>query len=68
MGQINLIHDESWRAARLVVNHFEARLEDAELTESFHVIRGIMAEAMKRFLERHERELHRLAKKENERS
>ncbi|MFO0936211.1 MAG: hypothetical protein U0798_06825 [Gemmataceae bacterium] len=64
MGQINLIHDESWRAARLVVNHFEARLEDDELTESFHVVREIVVEAMRRFLERHEREMHRLAKKE----
>ena len=45
MGKINLLHDESYRAARLVVRHFEARLDDAEI------------------LERHERELHRMAKK-----
>ena len=63
MGEINLIHDESWRAARLVVNHFESRLDDAEIVESFHVVREIVAVTLQRFLERRERELHRLAKK-----
>jgi len=33
MGQVNWIHDESYRAAQLVVRHFEARLDDAEILE-----------------------------------
>ena len=61
MGQINLIHDESWRAARLVVNHFEP-LGDAELVEAFHTIRGIIAESIRRSFERSERERQRLGK------
>ena len=63
MGRVNLIHDESWRAAKLVVNHFESRLDDAELLEAFHAVRKLIAECLRRSLERHERELHRLAKK-----
>ena len=62
MGQINLIHDESWRAARLVVNHFEKKFDDAELVEAFHAIREIIAESLRRTLEIRDRELHRLAK------
>ena len=61
MGQINLIHNESWRAARLVVNHFEP-LGDAELVEAFHAVREVIAEALRRTLERRERELQRLGK------
>jgi hypothetical protein len=60
MGQINLIHDESWRAARLVVNHFHSRLEDGEVPEAFHVVREIVAETLRRLLERTNREAHRL--------
>lgn len=63
MGHINLIHDESWRAARLVVNHFHTRLEDDELPASFLVVCEIVAEAMRRFHKRHNRELKRLVKK-----
>ncbi len=63
MGQVNLIHDESWRAAKLVVNHFASRLDDAELLEAFHAVRTLIAECLRRSLEQRERELHRLAKK-----
>ena len=63
MGQVNLIHDESWRAAKLVVNHFESRLDDAELLEAFLAVRKLIAECLRRSLEHRERELHRLAKK-----
>lgn len=62
MGQINLIHDESWRAAKLVVNHFESRLDDAELLEAFHAVREMIAECLRRTIERRERELRRLTK------
>lgn len=62
MAVDTLLHDESWRAARLVVKHFESRLDDAELVESFHLVREIVALAIRRFHERHERELNRLAK------
>ena len=61
MGQINLIHDESWRAARLVVNHLGKNLDDAELLDVFHAVREMIAESLRRILERRERELHRLA-------
>ena len=60
MGQVNWIHDESWRAAKLVVNHFETRLDDAELLEAFHAVRDVIAECLRRTLERRERELRRL--------
>ena len=63
MGQVNLIHDESWRAARLVVNHLGKHLDDAELLEAFHAVREMIAESLRRTLEHRERELHRLAKK-----
>ena len=62
MGQVNLIHDESWRAAKLVVNHFEARLDDAELLDAFHAIQQLIAECLQRTLERRQRELQRLIK------
>ena len=62
MGQVNLIHDESWQAAKLVVNHFETRFDDAELLEAFHAVREMIAECLRRTLERRERELRRLAK------
>ena len=62
MGRINLIHDESWRAAKLVVNHFETRLDDAELMEAFHAVREVIAESLRRTLELRERELRRLTK------
>lgn len=62
MGQVNLIHDESWRAARLVVNHFETRLDDAELLEAFRAVQEVITESLRRTLERRERELRRLAK------
>ena len=62
MGQINLIHDESWRAARLVVNHLGKHFDDAELLEAFHAVRETIAESLRRTLERRERELDRLAK------
>ena len=63
MGKTTRLYDESYRAARLVVRHFEARLDDAEILESSHIVREIVAFTLQRFLERHERELHRLAKK-----
>ena len=63
MGQVNLIHDESWRAAKLVVNHFESRLDDAELLVAFHAVRELIADCLRRSHEHRERELHRLAKK-----
>lgn len=62
MSAKTLLHDESWRASRLIVKHFESRLDDAELVESFHLVRGLIAKALERFLERHEREMDRLAK------
>ena len=62
VGQVNVIHDESWRAAKLVVNHFESRLDDAELLEAFHAVREMVAECLRRTLERSERELRRLTK------
>lgn len=63
MGRVRLLHDESWRAARLVVRHFASRLDDAELVESFHAVRVIVAASLERFLERQERERQRLVKK-----
>jgi len=63
MGQIHWIHDESWRAARLVATRFEKKFDDAELMEAFHAIREIIAESLRRTLESRDRELHRLAKK-----
>ena len=63
MGQIRMIHDESWRAARLVVNHFETRLDDEELVESLHVVREIIAEALRQCFESRDQELRRLWKK-----
>ena len=62
MGRVNLIHDESWRAAKLVVNHFESRLDDAELLDAFHAVREMIAECLRRTIERRERELRRLTK------
>lgn len=63
MGKIRLLHDESWRAARLVVRHFASRLDEAELVESFHAVRVIVAASLERFLEQHEREQQSLVKK-----
>ena len=63
MGQVNWIHDESWRAAKLVVNHFESRFDDDELLEAFHAVREVIAECLRRTLERRERELRRLTEK-----
>lgn len=60
MGQIRLISDESWWAARLVTKRFESRFDDAELVEAVHVVREIVAEALRRFHERIRREEHRL--------
>jgi hypothetical protein len=60
MGQINLICDESWRAARLVAKRLESHLDDAELVEAVHVVRAIVAESMRRLLERTRREDQRL--------
>lgn len=60
MGQINLICDESWRAPRLVAKRLESRLDDAELVEVVHVVRAIVAESMRRLLERTHREESRL--------
>ena len=62
VGQVNWIHDESWRAAKLVVNQFETRLDDAERLEAFHAVRDVIAECLRRTLERRDRELRRLAK------
>lgn len=62
MGQVHLIHDESWRIAKLVVNRFESRLDDAELLEAFHAVREMIATGLRRTLERRERELARLIK------
>lgn len=63
MGKIRSIHDESWRAARLVVNRFAAKLDDEELIASFHAVREIIAESMRRSFERREQEQQRLGKK-----
>ena len=62
MGMLNLVHEESWRTAKLVVNHFEVRLDDEEIVVAFHAVREIIAESLRRCLERHDRELTRLAK------
>ena len=60
MGRVNLIHDEAWRAARLVVSHFHPRLDDAELVEAFHRVREVIADAMRRLHERSVREASRI--------
>jgi len=62
MGMLNLVHEESWRTAQLVVNHFEVRLDDEEIVVAFHAVREIIADSLRRCLERHERELTRLVK------
>ena len=63
MGKVSLIHDESWRAARLVVNHFEKHVDDVELLEAFHTVRLLIAESLRRCLDRSVRERQRLASK-----
>ena len=63
MGKVSLIHDESWRAARLVVNHFEKHVDDEELLEAFHAVRLLIAESLRRCLDRSLRERQRLASK-----
>ena len=63
MGKISSIHDESWRAARLVVNRFAPELDDEQLIASFHAVREIIAESIRRSFERSEREQQRLGKK-----
>ena len=62
MGSTYLLHDESWRAARLVVKEFASRLDEEELVPAFHLVRELIAGAMERYLERHLRDCHRLAK------
>jgi hypothetical protein len=63
MGATQFIHDESWRAARLVVRHFAPRLDDAELLDAFSVVREIIAESLQRFPKRCEREHQRIGSK-----
>jgi hypothetical protein len=65
MGQIQIIHDESWRAARLVVKRFETRLDDAELMEAFSAVKDLVAESIRRAFERRGLELRWLAKNPN---
>jgi len=60
MGIVNLIHDESWRAARLVVGRFRDELDDEEIVAQFEAFRAIVADAMRRLIERRNRELQRL--------
>ncbi len=60
MGQANLVNDEAWRAARQVVRHFHARLDDDELVEAFHAVRAILAAALTRALDRRDRERRRV--------
>jgi hypothetical protein len=62
VGQVNLVNDESWRAAWQVVRHFHDRLDDDELVEAFHAVRAVIAAALTRCLERSDRELGRLAR------
>jgi hypothetical protein len=65
MGK-TLLHDESWRAARLVVRHFAPHLDDAKLLKAFSVVRGIIAESLQRFHKRCERERQRIRTKGSE--
>jgi len=64
MGKINLLHDESYRAARLVVRHFEQRLSDEELRDALFAVQAMISDGMLRLLEqvrREHRQLHPLS-------
>ena len=62
MGAINLIHEESWRAARLIVSQCREEVDDEEIVALFNAVQEIVTDAMQQLLERLDRELKRLNK------